>query len=242
MLRRFAGPTLRRLRFQGVQPGPIAKVVLSGGYQAFFLAREGYEWAWRSLVATPTFLALCAEYGENITVDRVPYMSGHARIELGSDIRVSGLIGIVAGSRGNPVLRIGNGVYIGHGTSISVSSRVEIGNYCAIGADTYITDTDGHSHTKLDTPIWEDLADDSSVAPVVIEDNVQLAKGCTILKGVRIGARSIVGAGAVIRTNVPPDSIVAGNPGRVAGWRRPAAPGATQGVSAGEIAPGDAKP
>ena len=36
-----------------------------------------------------------------------------------------------------------------------------------------------------------------------------------ILKGVRIGARAVIGAGAVVRSNIPPDAVVMGNPGRV---------------------------
>jgi acetyltransferase-like isoleucine patch superfamily enzyme len=63
------------------------------------------------------------------------------------------------------------------------------------------------------------------VAPVVIEDNVQIGRNCMILKGVRIGARSVVGSCSVVRHSIPPDSIFIGNPGRVV--RRMNAPGAT---------------
>jgi maltose O-acetyltransferase len=49
----------------------------------------------------------------------------------------------------------------------------------------------------------------------VIEDDVWIGANAIILKGVTIGARSIVGAGAVVSRDVPPDCVVAGNPARV---------------------------
>jgi acetyltransferase-like isoleucine patch superfamily enzyme len=58
-------------------------------------------------------------------------------------------------------------------------------------------------------------ASSDDVSPVVIENNVQIGRHCVILKGVTIGARSIVGAGSVLRSSVPPDSVVVGNPARV---------------------------
>jgi maltose O-acetyltransferase len=53
------------------------------------------------------------------------------------------------------------------------------------------------------------------VRPVRIGDDVWIGTGAVILKGVTIGARAIVGAGAVVNRDVPPDVIVAGNPARV---------------------------
>lgn len=213
-------PIAKELIHRAWTPGPAAKGALRAAYHGGFLAREAMEWARRSLVATPTFLALCDAHGERISVDRLPYMVGLPRLELGSDIRISGQIRILASTTGEPALRIGSGVFIGHGTTLAVRERIEIGDYCSIGGGCYIADTDGHTHARLDVPIWEDRADSGSTAPVVIEDNVHIARGCVLLKGVRVGARSILGAGAVVRSDVPPGSVVLGNPGRPAGWRR----------------------
>jgi acetyltransferase-like isoleucine patch superfamily enzyme len=209
----------RRLVYRSRQPGPVVKGVLSAAHHAHVLSREALEWGVRSLFATPTFLSLCAAHGERISVDRVPYMVRVPRIEIGSDVRISGRITIFAGSDGDPVLRIGSGVFIGHNTTIAVADRVEIGDYTAIGGGSYITDTEGHSHSRLDVPIWEDRAGRGNISPVIIEDNVHIARCCTILKGVRVGARSILGASSVVRSDVPPDSILMGNPARATAWR-----------------------
>ena len=55
--------------------------------------------------------------------------------------------------------------------------------------------------------------------PIVIEDDVWLGAGVTVLPGRRIGRGSVVGAAAVVTRDVPGGSIVAGNPGRVVGQR-----------------------
>ena len=52
-------------------------------------------------------------------------------------------------------------------------------------------------------------------AAVVIEDDVWIGAHCIILKGVTIGARSIIGAGSVVTKSIPADCVAAGNPCRV---------------------------
>jgi acetyltransferase-like isoleucine patch superfamily enzyme len=55
----------------------------------------------------------------------------------------------------------------------------------------------------------------SYVAPVVIEDNAWITVGVIILPGVTIGKGSIVSAGSVVACDVPPHTLVAGNPAKV---------------------------
>lgn len=213
--RRFVKPIAKRLIYSSIQPVGPAKHVLSGLAVASFYAREAFEWGRRSMVATPVFLSQCAKYGENISIDRVPYINGNPHIELGSNIRFSGLIGIAAASKGTPTLVIGDGVFIGHGTSFAVADRISIGKFASVAGGCYIADTEGHSHYNPQKPIWEVPAGDGDVAPVTIEEGVQISRNVMILKGVTIGARSVIGAGSVVRSDIPPDSIVMGNPARV---------------------------
>jgi acetyltransferase-like isoleucine patch superfamily enzyme len=49
-------------------------------------------------------------------------------------------------------------------------------------------------------------------APISIEEDVWIGANCIILKGVTIGARSIIGAGSVVTKSIPSDCIAAGNP------------------------------
>ena len=51
--------------------------------------------------------------------------------------------------------------------------------------------------------------------PIVIEDDVWIGAHSIILKGVTIGARSIIGAGSIVTKDIPCDCIAAGNPCKV---------------------------
>lgn len=53
---------------------------------------------------------------------------------------------------------------------------------------------------------------------VVVEEDVWLGANVTLLSGVKVGRGATVGAGAVVRTNIPPYSIVTGNPAKVVGF------------------------
>ena len=212
---RYIKPYAKDIIFHTISPNKSNRWLFEFAFDTHWSAREAYEWAQRSLVATPVFLSKCAVYGDRISVDRIPYITACPRIELGSDIRVSGEIAIKGNSRRSPVLKIGNGVFIGHWTTFAVAERIEIGDFVAIGGNTYIADTEGHSHYNPQQPIWTVPASDDDIEPVIIEDNVQISRDCMILKGVHIGARSVIGAGSVVRSNIPPDSVVMGNPARV---------------------------
>lgn len=50
---------------------------------------------------------------------------------------------------------------------------------------------------------------------IVIGDDVLIGANSMVLKGVTIGARSVIGAGSVVTCNIPDDVIAAGNPAKV---------------------------
>ena len=54
-----------------------------------------------------------------------------------------------------------------------------------------------------------------TAAPITIETNVWIGTAATVLQGVRIGAGSVVAAGAVVTRDVPPATLVAGVPAKV---------------------------
>lgn len=55
----------------------------------------------------------------------------------------------------------------------------------------------------------------TSVSPIVVEDNVWVGANSVIVAGVTIGRHAVVAAGSVVTRNVPPCSVVAGNPAKL---------------------------
>lgn len=83
---------------------------------------------------------------------------------------------------------------------------ISIGDRCRFGPNVSILAHDALGNEFLDA---------GRIAPVTIHESCSFGMGTIILPGVEIGPRVIVGAGSVISTNIPPDSVVAGNPAKV---------------------------
>jgi acetyltransferase-like isoleucine patch superfamily enzyme len=118
---------------------------------------------------------------------------------------------VLSTRRADAVLTIGDDFGM-TGGSIVCEERVTIGNRVTIGANSILTDTDFH---PLDYQVRQTHPTDGKTAPIVIEDDVFIGMHVLVLKGVTIGARSVVGAGSVVTRDVPADSVVAGNPAKV---------------------------
>ena len=79
---------------------------------------------------------------------------------------------------------------------------------------TKVYDTDFHSLDYTKRRISKEDMGDKKMAKVTIEHDAFIGAGCLILKGVTIGACSIVGAGSVVTKSIPPHQLWAGNPAR----------------------------
>jgi acetyltransferase-like isoleucine patch superfamily enzyme/coenzyme F420-reducing hydrogenase beta subunit len=120
-------------------------------------------------------------------------------IRYGSDIEIfSGGTLIFNGKRGG-------GANIS--TTIICAKRIEIGEHVMIGRNVTIRDNNGGHY--LSQQGYKDTR------PVIIGNHVWLCEGCTIMPGVKIGDGAIVGAKSLVIDNVPPYSLVSGNPAKV---------------------------
>ena len=185
-------------------------------YRTHVFARESLIWARRFFWSEPLFRSHCESIGEQFEMEELPYITGRGRIIVGDRVRLSGKPSFGFSNRlhAAPELVIGDNTFIAHGCSFHVADSVRIGKHCFLASKVAVHDFDGHPidadrrRTGQPTP-------PEGVRRIVIGDDVWIGTGAIILKGVRIGARSIVGAGSVVTRDVPPDTIVAGNPARV---------------------------
>jgi acetyltransferase-like isoleucine patch superfamily enzyme len=111
---------------------------------------------------------------------------------------------------------IGSNCNFARGVYITGGGGVTIGNWVGLGPDVKIWSVN-HRFTDPDTP-W--MLQGWDAKAVVIEDDVWIGAAAFIMPGVTIGKGAIVSACAVVGKSVPPYAIIAGNPGRVIGWRK----------------------
>lgn len=109
-------------------------------------------------------------------------------------------------------LTMGKRCAIGHRAEIVChNASVQIGDNVRIAAETFIT-TNSHRHEELEIPIVEQ---GYTHKDVTIEDDVWIGRRVIVLQGVHIGTGAIIGAGAVVTSDVPARTIVAGVPARI---------------------------
>lgn len=175
-------------------------------------------------------LLLATRFARGLWVSR--HFDTRALVEAGRDVRVekrNGAIYVdrlcrlqegvrigVTGKQGQAVLTLGYDVGINARTRINVIQAITIGAGCRIGWDCDLMDNDFH-HI-----LWLDREPGPLSAPIVLEEKVWVGARCMILKGVTIGAHSVIAAGSIVTRDVPPYSLAAGIPTRVireiAGW------------------------
>ncbi len=105
---------------------------------------------------------------------------------------------------------IGPRCYINRHTMLDASHRIEIGEQTMIGPFCYLTDHD-HAFGPGLAP-----ADGALIsAPTLIGPRCWLGARVTVLKGVTIGACTVVGAGSIVTKSLPPGVLAVGSPARV---------------------------
>ena len=167
---------------------------------------------------TPVAFPNCREFpaGEKCKIvfgdwkDVAPILESNEfdHVEIENDRRNSGAIireRVEIGQ--NAVIMMGAliniGAVIGDGTMIDMGAvlggRAIVGKNCHIGAGTVLAG----------------VIEPASATPVVVEDNVMVGANAVVIEGCRIGHDAVVAAGAVVVSDVPPCSVVAGCPARV---------------------------
>ena len=224
-IRRGETPFYRRLRSIGAAaqssalpvPGflrPVLRLV----YHALHGFAAVLRWASAFFFCTPLFTARCECVGKRLRVARLPFVVGHARIRIGSNVFFCGKTSIHSGRIfDDPTLMIGDRVVIGHGVVFMVNKEIVLEDDVMIAGGCALADSDAHPRDpELRAQHLPPTRED--VKPIRIRRGAWISGGAQIRKGVTVGEGAIVGVNSVVLADVPAHCIVMGNPARVIGF------------------------
>ncbi|MBI51993.1 MAG: acetyltransferase [Chloroflexi bacterium] len=140
---------------------------------------------------------------------------------IGDNTHVRAELFMILGHGGKII--IGDYCFVGRNTHIWSGKSIKIGNRVLISHNCNIFDNDTHPKDPIDRHLqYKEIITkgqpkeiDLKEEEVVIEDDVWIGANVTIMKGVKIGERSIIGANSLVLDNVPEDCFFAGNPAKL---------------------------
>jgi UDP-2-acetamido-3-amino-2,3-dideoxy-glucuronate N-acetyltransferase len=152
----------------------------------------------------PTYQAIAPDVklGRNVRIFRFVNLYG---CEIGDDVKIGTFVEIQKGARIGDRCKISSHTFICEG--VTIEPEVFIGHSVTFINDRYprATASGGQLQTEAD---W-------TCQQTVVKKGASIGSGATILGGVTIGEKAIIGAGSVVTKDVPANAIVAGNPARV---------------------------
>jgi len=162
------------------------------------------------------------KFGKNIRYFCFPIFIflSNSKVEIGDNVIFNSntkdnLVGIFKKSSvfvsNNAKLIIGNNTGFS-GVSIYCTKEIVFGQYINCGGNVLIWDTDFHPLNYLDRRVHDIKKINSK--PIFIDDDVFIGANSIILKGVKIGKRSIIASGSIVVKDIPDDEIWGGNPAR----------------------------
>lgn len=140
--------------------------------------------------------------GKNVKIYEFVNLYG---CEIGDNTKIGTFVEIQKGSRIGRNCKISSHTFICEG--VTIEDNVLVSHNVTFINDIYprATNEDGTIQTDND---WKCI-------PTLVKRGASIGSSATLLCGITIGENAIIGAGSVVTKDVPPNTIVAGNPARV---------------------------
>ena len=152
----------------------------------------------------PEFCSIAADVvlGRDVRIHRFVNLYG---CTVGDETRIGTFVEIQRGARVGARCKISSHTFICEG--VEIEDEVFVGHGVMFINDRYprATRADGTPQTE----------DDWTLERTVVRRGASLGTNATIMGGVEVGERAVVGAGSVVTRSVPPGAVVAGNPARI---------------------------
>jgi len=148
--------------------------------------------------------------GKNFSYERDVSVKNEGNIEIGDNVEFAQGVHLASYAKGAKIT-IGANSFIARYTMLCAYDKIEVGQNCMIAPFCYISDFN-HNYDSLDVPI---KSQPNKITPVIIEDDVWIGAGASVLPGVTIGKGSVIGARAVVNESIPPYSIAVGIPAKI---------------------------
>ncbi len=155
-----------------------------------------------------------AHVGPHSHVDASVHVLGWNQVRVGHHSIISADTWLNVNNRhaADPAIVIGDNCFIGRRNFMSSGELIRIGDYCLTGVDCHFL---GSDHIYSDPFVPYVVTGTTLDAAIEIGANCWLGASVTVVGRVRVGFGSIIGAGSVVTRDVPPFSVVVGNPARV---------------------------
>lgn len=160
-------------------------------------------------------------FGKGVTLERGVIIDGLMRkgIVLGDNVKI-GAYSVIAGA---PASNLGEGIAVGANSAVDAYSFIGSSGFISIGENVIMGQHVGfhpenHNFDRTDVPIREQ---GTTRQGITIADDVWVGSNAIFLDGAHVGKGSVIGAGSVVRGNIPPYSIAVGIPAKVIRSRMP---------------------
>lgn len=181
----------------------LKNVILPAGYSKSYLMRLYLK----SAICTARFRMRGVQCSVVSCEGHLPVLYSEGDVKIGKRFSMRGpLLGCELGAQPGASIEIGDRVFINQGATVVAFKHIEIGNDTLIGEFSAIYDSNHHG-LDPDHP--------TRSAPIIIGNNVWLSRGVIVLPGSKIGDHTVVAANSVVKGDLPPCVLAAGNPAQV---------------------------